>query len=136
MKRKEKNRIECTPSSGNVFADIGLPNPEELLKKARLAVQITDIIKERKLTQAKAAKILGLPQPKVSDLNTGKVLSFSIDRLIRLLEKLDQEVEIKVRPRKVEQPITNTKNNFTIKNIKVPLPLNEHREIRIYAKKD
>jgi predicted XRE-type DNA-binding protein len=63
-----KQKIEYEDSSGNVFADLGLPNPEERLAKSRLASMIYDIIEERELTQVEAAKILGISQPKVSAL--------------------------------------------------------------------
>src|SRR3954463_5779833 len=85
-------------SSGNVFADLGLKNPEELLAKAELVQRISDIIAERKLTQAKAAKLLGIDQPKVSALLRGKLEGFSIDRLFRFLNALGRDVEISVRP--------------------------------------
>src|SRR4051794_10119349 len=85
-------------SSGNVFADLGLKNPEELLAKAELVQRISDIIAERKLTQARAAKVLGIDQPKVSALLRGKLDGFSIDRLFRFLNALGKDVEISVRP--------------------------------------
>src|SRR3954468_19651173 len=99
--RKEASvKIEETiePSSGNVFADLGLKNPEELLAKAELVQRISDAIAERKLTQARAAKLLGIDQPKVSALLRGKLEGFSIDRLFRFLNALGRDVEISVRP--------------------------------------
>src|SRR3954462_6876595 len=84
--------------SGNVFADLGLKNPEELHAKAELVQRISDIIAERKLTQARAAKVLGIDQPKVSALLKGKLEGFSIDRLFRFLNALGRDVEISVRP--------------------------------------
>ena len=94
-----KNNKKVTPSSGNVFADLGLPNPEERLAKAELARQINNIIKERKLTQTAAAALLDIDQPKISALNTGKLAGFSLDRLFRFLNSLDQNITIKVTPR-------------------------------------
>src|ERR1700733_13527753 len=85
-------------SSGNVFADLGLPNPDELLAKAELVRRICEIIAEKKLTQAKAAALLGIDQPKISALIRGKFDGFSSDRLFRFLNTLGQEVEILVRP--------------------------------------
>jgi predicted XRE-type DNA-binding protein len=85
-------------SSGNVFADLGLKNPEELLAKAELVQRISDVIAERKLTQVRAAKLLGIDQPKVSALLKGKLDGFSIDRLFRFLNALGRDVEITVRP--------------------------------------
>jgi len=92
--------IEIEPSSGNVFADLALPNPEELLAKAELVQRIIDLIAERKLTQARAAAILGVDQPKVSALRRGKLDGFSTDRLFRFLNALGQNVEIIIRPAK------------------------------------
>ena len=93
-----KAEIAVEPSSGNVFADLGLKNPAELLAKAELVQRISDIIAERKLTQARAAKLLGIDQPKVSALLRGKLDGFSIDRLFRFLNALGRDVEISVRP--------------------------------------
>ncbi len=93
---REPVRVE--QGSGNVFADLNLPNPELALAKAELVQRIRDIIAERKLTQVKAAKLLGLDQPKVSALVRGRVQGYSIDRLFRFLNALGQRVEITVRP--------------------------------------
>lgn len=95
-----KKKIEFTESSGNVFADVGLPNPEEWLAKANLAIQINDLIKEKKLNQTKAAQLLGIDQPKISDLNTGKLAGFSLERLFRFLNILGQDITINVTPKK------------------------------------
>src|SRR3954453_14087958 len=100
VRRKANVKTEETveASSGNVFADLGLKNPEELLAKAELVQRISDVIAERKLTQARAAKVLGIDQPKVSALLRGKLDGFSIDRLFRFLNALGRDVEISVRP--------------------------------------
>jgi predicted XRE-type DNA-binding protein len=82
-----------------VFADLGLPNPDLALAKAELVRRIRALIAERKLTQSKAAGLLGLDQPKVSALVRGRVEGYSIDRLFRLLNALGQRVEITVRPK-------------------------------------
>lgn len=84
--------------SGNVFADLGLPNSDEALVKARLVQQIRDLIAVRKLTQAKAAEILHLDQPKISSLVRGRVEGYTLTRLFRFLKLLGQDVEIVVRP--------------------------------------
>ena len=88
---------QVTASSGNVFADLGFVNPEEELLKAKLVREIRGIIKRRKLTQTKAAVMLGLKQPDVSALVTGRVGKFSIDRLIRCLDRMDYKVDVVVR---------------------------------------
>jgi predicted XRE-type DNA-binding protein len=84
-------------SSGNVFADLNLPNPEEALTKAELARQINHVIKKKKLTQEQSAKLLGIDQPKVSALINGKLSGFSLERLIRFLNELGQDVTINVK---------------------------------------
>ncbi len=84
-------------SSGNVFADLGLPDAEERLAKAELARQIEHIVKKRRLTQERAAKILGISQPKVSALLQGKLAGFSMDRLLKFLMALDQDIEIRIK---------------------------------------
>ena len=89
--------IEVEESSGNVFADLGLPDAEELLAKARMVYRICAVIAERKLTQAQAAKILGIDQPKISALMRGKLSGFSTDRLFRFLNALDRDVEIVIK---------------------------------------
>jgi predicted XRE-type DNA-binding protein len=91
-----KRELDYTVSSGNVFADLGLPNPEELLAKAELAHKITVLIRKRGLTQAEAAKLLGVDQPKVSALIRGRLTGFSIERLMRFLLMLGQDVRITV----------------------------------------
>ena len=85
--------------SGNVFADIGLPDPDTVLAKAQLARQIAAIIVQRGWTQIEAAAALGIDQPKVSALTRGRLLDFSIDRLLRFLTRLDRDVEITITPR-------------------------------------
>jgi predicted XRE-type DNA-binding protein len=97
MKRATRHTV-VKQSSGNVFADLRLPNPREALAKAQLAQRISDAIAARGLTQAKAAELLGLDQPKISALVRGKLGGFSTDRLFRLLNDLGQEIEIAIRP--------------------------------------
>lgn len=82
----------------NVFADLGVPQPDLALTKAKLVQQIRDLIAGRKLTQAKAAELLGLDQPKVSALVRGRTDGYTIDRLFKFLNLLGQHVEIIVRP--------------------------------------
>jgi predicted XRE-type DNA-binding protein len=86
-------------SSGNVFADLGLPDADKALAKADLARQIVRLIKRRDWTQAQAAQALSIDQPKVSALMRGRLAGFSTDRLIHYLNNLDQDVEIAVRPK-------------------------------------
>ena len=97
MARKSNERLEITESSGNVFADLGLPDAERYLAKAELARQISHIIEKRGLKQVQAAEILGIDQPKISALHCGRLDDFSIERLIGFLNRLDRDVEIIVR---------------------------------------
>jgi predicted XRE-type DNA-binding protein len=90
--------IKVTRSSGNVFADLGLPDADHLLAKADLAIEISSIIEDRGLTQAEAAEIMGVDQPKVSALVRGRLDGFSMERLYRFLIALGRDVEIVVRP--------------------------------------
>ena len=92
------DKIKYTASSGNVFADIGVARPEEANAKAELALQINELIERRSLTQAQAAKVLGINQPKVSALMRGQLGGFSIERLIRFLAALGRDVQIVVTP--------------------------------------
>ena len=94
----DEARDDITQGSGNVFADLDLPNPEEMLAKAELARRICDLLAERRLTQTKAAALLGVDQPKVSALMRGKLDGFSTDRLFRFLNALGHNVEIVIRP--------------------------------------
>jgi predicted XRE-type DNA-binding protein len=91
--------IKVEVSSGNVFADLGLPNSEEMLVKAELASKIGEIIETRSLTQMDAAEILGIDQPKVSALIRGRLTGFSTERLFRFLNALGSDVEISVKPK-------------------------------------
>ena len=101
-KRHAKNveRIPIERSSGNVFEDLGVPESAEMLAKAELAARIAEIIAERRLTQAGAAKALGIDQPSVSDLVRGRLRGFSSDRLFRFLNALGRDVEIVIRPKR------------------------------------
>jgi predicted XRE-type DNA-binding protein len=101
-KRSRESQVTIEPSSGNVFADLGLKNPEELLAKAELVQRICDIIAERKLSQTRAAAVLGIDQPKVSALMRGKLDGFSLDRLFRFLNALGRDVDIVIRPARDE----------------------------------
>jgi predicted XRE-type DNA-binding protein len=90
--------IDFEEGSTNVYADLGYPDADEMLVKAQLVVKISAIIKRRRLTQASAAKILGMPQPKVSGMLRGHFHGISEDRLMRCLAALGQDVQIVVKP--------------------------------------
>jgi predicted XRE-type DNA-binding protein len=97
-KKKRLGDIEYTESSGNVFADLGIPNPEEAMAKAKIAMKIHDTIKKKRLTQAKAAKLLKISQPKISLLLRGYLTDSSLERLLRFLNDLGQNVYISISP--------------------------------------
>lgn len=100
-----KEDLEIYHGSGNVFADLELPGAEEMQAKAELARQILSIITKRHLTQAMAAEILGIDQPKVSALIRGKLRGFSMERLFHFLNALGRDVQIivKTKPRSRQQ---------------------------------
>ena len=102
MAMRSEKSIRFERGSGNVFADLGLPNPERELLKARLTLQIYRLIKERGLTQAQAGEILGIQQPRVSALMRNRAGAFSVERLMDFLTALGQDVEITVRPTRNE----------------------------------
>ena len=96
MPMSEDEKIEVTPSSGNVFADLGFKDSDERLAKSMLAIQISQVIKTRRLTQAKAAELCGLSQPKISKLVRGDLYGFSTEQLLRVLMALGHDVSIVV----------------------------------------
>ena len=96
----KRKALELEPSSGNVFADLGLADAGEHLIKAGLVVKIGRIIGKRDLTQAAAAQIMGVDQPKVSAMLAGQFRGYSVERLMRFLVALGQDVEIVVKPKK------------------------------------
>lgn len=95
-KTKKTARVRAKASSGNVFADLGLSNPEERLAKAELAAAIYSKIRQRGLTQGKAARILGIKQPRISALVTGRLEMFSTDALLQYLTALGSDVSISI----------------------------------------
>ncbi|MBD2523910.1 MULTISPECIES: helix-turn-helix domain-containing protein [unclassified Nostoc] len=102
------NENDVYISNGNVFADLGLSNPEERLIKAELARKISEIIANHQLNQVQAAEVLGIDQPKISALTRGKLKDFSIDRLIRFINILGNDVEITIKPKPESRSIACT----------------------------
>jgi predicted XRE-type DNA-binding protein len=94
---KHRDHEPVEYGTDNIFADLGFANPEEHLTKAKLAVQIIEIIQQRRLNQTAAAALLGIDQPKVSALMRGQLKNFSLDRLCRFLNRLDKDVDIVVK---------------------------------------
>ena len=98
-------RTTYEKGSGNVFADVGVPNADEHLVKAHLVYKIDALMKERDLKQVEAADLFGIKQPDVSKMLRGDFRQFSVERLLRFLVALGQDVEIVVKPpRDARQP--------------------------------
>ena len=97
MKPATEHKARIVRSSGNVFADLALSDADERQTKVRLAVTINDVLDRRRLSQAEAARQLGVNQPKISALSKYKLEGFSVERLMRFLTSLDQDVEIVIR---------------------------------------
>jgi predicted XRE-type DNA-binding protein len=103
-KKPRKQKIDYTVGSGNVFADLGLPSPEERQLKARIASLIYDVIEERGWTQKHGAEVLGSSQPDVSKLTRGILKDFSVERLLYFLSRLEHRVTITVQEEKKKKP--------------------------------
>lgn len=95
---KKQKEIEVIASSGNVYADTGHPHSEEAMAKAELAILISGAIKRKKLTQKKAAEMIGVDQPKISAIIRGQLSGFTIDRLFRFLMALGMDIVIEAKP--------------------------------------
>ena len=95
--RNAKRDDEVVRGTGNVFADLGYPDAAERQAKLRLAYALNQVLDQHKLTQAEAARMLGVRQPKVSALRHYKLAGFSVERLMTLLTALDQDVEIVIK---------------------------------------
>lgn len=96
---KRTTEITITESCGNVFADLGFKNADEMLAKADLVIAMGEVIKSRKFTQAEVAKLIGIDQPQVSKLLRGQTIGYTTDRLVRILNRLGQDVTITVSPK-------------------------------------
>jgi predicted XRE-type DNA-binding protein len=93
-----KRKIEAHESSGNIFADLELPDAEGLLLKSSIVIELHRLIKERGLTQVKAAKLLGITQPDLSHLLRGDFEDYSAERLMKMLTVFEQDIEIVMKP--------------------------------------
>ena len=93
-------RVKVEVGSGNIFADLGLPDADTHFLKAQIVSEIYRITSERKLTQARAGKLMGITQPEVSRMFKGTFREYSIERLMGFLTSFDRDVEIVVKPHK------------------------------------
>ena len=96
----KKVNINYEEGSGNIFADLGLDNADELLTRAQLGHTVRMILDKRKLKQREIGKLLDIKQPEVSNLMNGRYTLFSQERLFAFLNKLDQKVTVKIAPRR------------------------------------
>ncbi len=103
-----KTRRKIRSSSGNVFADIGAAHPERILARAQVMFRIAEIIRGRGLTQTAAAALLDIPQSKVSWLMNGKLGMFSLEYLFALLNALDRDVQIIIKPKTKAEKVATT----------------------------
>ena len=99
-----KRKIECEEGSGNIFADLGLKEADELFARAQIGVCVYKIVKARKLTQREIATLLGIAQPEVSHLMNGHYSRFTTDKLLDLLKRLDRKVTIQISPHRRGEP--------------------------------
>ena len=107
---EESTEVIVERGSGNVFADLGLPNPEERLLKANLVIAISQAMKAKRVSQKKLATMVGLDQPKVSALLRGQTRGYSADRLIGILNALGQDVKITIEA----IPVRESRAGYTV----------------------
>jgi predicted XRE-type DNA-binding protein len=103
-----KKHIKIKKSSGNVFKDIGVAHPKRAMFRAKVMARIAQIIKDSGMPQKEASKLLGLPQSKISCLMNGKLSMFSLEHLFEILNALDSDVEIIIKPKTDEEKIAST----------------------------
>ena len=104
-----RKRIEIEAGTGNVFADLGYADAKERTLKVELALEVNRLLKQRKLTQARAAELLGIVQPHVSDLVRYRLNRFSVERLMQFLTQLGKDVEIRIATRPARRPRTGVR---------------------------
>ena len=103
-KTQRKKRIEFEKGSGNIYADLGLSDADELYARAQIGFGVFEILKEKNLKQREIADLLRIPQPEVSHLMNGHFSRFTTDKLLDFLRRLDQKVTIKIGPHKRGEP--------------------------------
>lgn len=99
--------VKFERSSGNVFEDLGIENPDQELLKAKLAFFVHEAIQEKKLTQEKAASLMGITQPDISKLKHGQYSRFTAERLFKFLNRLDYDVDITISKATDHEPRLN-----------------------------
>lgn len=96
---KKGGGIPMEKSCGNVFADLGLPNPDLALLKAEVSLAIQKAIEQKGISQREAGELMGIPAVKVSNVVCGRLKGYSLDRLFTYLKRLDVDVEVKMKPK-------------------------------------
>jgi predicted XRE-type DNA-binding protein len=104
LKNDDQPSIEAEEGSGNVFADLGLDDADELFARAKLGYHVYKLLKGRKLKQSEIAALLGIKQPEVSHLMNGHFNRFTTDKLLDFLKRLDRKVTIQISPHKPGEP--------------------------------
>jgi predicted XRE-type DNA-binding protein len=104
MRKGQRKKIEFEESSGNIFADLGLKDADELYARAQIGFGVFEILKNKKLKQREIAEVLGIPQPEVSHLMNGHFSRFTTDKLLDFLKRLDRKVTIKIGPHRRGEP--------------------------------
>jgi predicted XRE-type DNA-binding protein len=104
MSKKVPRTIEFEEGSGNVFADLGLPDADELFTRAQIGFHVYQILKAKKRTQRQIATLLGIAQPEVSHLMNGHYSRFTTDKLLEFLKRLEHKVTITISPHKRGEP--------------------------------
>jgi predicted XRE-type DNA-binding protein len=104
MSNKKEPAIEFEESSGNIFADLGLEDADELFARAQIGICVFKILKERNLKQREVAALLGIAQSDVSHLMNGHFSRFTTDKLLTFLKRLDRKVTIQIAPHQVGEP--------------------------------
>ena len=125
MKKRKgrKTMPEYEEGSENVFADLGFENPKDELIKADLTFEIAKIIKKKNLTQAEAAKIVGVDQPRISSLLRGCLDLFSIEALMHFLNALGQDIQIVIKPKSHRRKEGSLSVCFSSNNTRCVLPM-------------
>lgn len=104
MSDKDQRKIEMEEGSGNVFADLGLEDADELFARAQLGFHVHKILQEKKLKQREIAELLGIAQPDVSHLMNGHFSRFTTEKLLNFLRRLDRKVTIQISPHRPGEP--------------------------------
>ncbi len=104
MSNKDQTNIEYEEGSGNVFADLGLQDADELFARSRLGFHVYDIVRNKRLKQREIANLLGIAQSDVSHLMNGHFSRFTIDKLLDFLKRLERKVTIKISPHRQGEP--------------------------------